>query len=77
MSEHEQGESMRTTIEVSTDGWTGRQQLAIYRGDLGTRLAGPKFNGSSKPVATFEVTPSMARDLIAECQRVIAQGADR
>ena len=45
-------------IQVSRDGWTKGYQVAIWENvgplaDTGYRLAGPKFNGSSKLLLTF------------------------
>lgn len=45
------------TLELSKDGWTGGLQLSINDTDAGHgyRLMGPKFNGSSKLIASREL----------------------
>jgi hypothetical protein len=50
----------RITIEVCRDGWTNGIQLSINQRDKngagdGYRLAGPKFNGSSKSLLKTEL----------------------
>jgi hypothetical protein len=55
-------------FEVSKDGWTGGLQLGISEldengGGHGFRLAGPKFNGSSKMLLKYEVTERDADEI--------------
>ncbi|SOD80017.1 hypothetical protein SAMN06272781_6826 [Streptomyces sp. 1222.2] len=55
-------------FEVSKDGWTGGLQLGISEldengGGHGFRLAGPKFNGSSKTLLKYEVTERDADEI--------------
>lgn len=63
--------TVSTTLEVHRDGWTGRLQFSVDRDGLGTRLAGPKFNGSSAEIAKFTLTPTMAKELARECAKVL------
>ena len=55
---------MKTFICVDKDGWTGALQLCIeHEGGSGFRLAGPKYNGSSKRLLTHEITPGQADEI--------------
>jgi hypothetical protein len=62
------------SIEVDRDGWTGQLQLSIrdnnvdgngreVAGGGGYRLAGPKFNGSSKRVLSARIGHVEARQI--------------
>ncbi|EKS37799.1 hypothetical protein [Afipia clevelandensis] len=44
---------------VDRDGWTGGYQLSIDDDHGGFRIAGPKYNGSSKSIIRHQIT---ARD---------------
>lgn len=60
-------------ISVERDGVTGGLQLSIGDDDSGFRLAGPKFNGTSKPVLTHKLTNERDLDEIeAYCKRARA-----
>lgn len=52
-------------IDVDKDGWTKGLQLSIGDDSGGYRLAGPKFNGSSKPVLRAELDERDAREIRA------------
>ena len=59
---------MKTTPKIflclDQDGWTKGFQLCIKKeGGSGFRLAGPKYNGSSKRLQTVEITVSMADEI--------------
>ena len=55
---------MKTFICVDKDGWTGALQLCIeHEGGSGFRLAGPKYNGSSKRLLTHEITAGQADEI--------------
>jgi hypothetical protein len=74
------------TIEVDRDGWTGQLQLSIQDhnvdingqpvGGGGYRLAGPKFNGSSKQLMSVKIGHVEAREIrcyldkIPSCEHV-------
>lgn len=60
----------RVTIEVCLDGLTGGYQLAIFAGNGGFRLAGPKFSGTSKTILTCVVDERAAREIRARLDPV-------
>lgn len=58
-------------LSVDKDGWTGQIQLSISKTEgetfrSGYRLAGPKYNGSSKNLLTKELT-EVDKQRILEC----------
>lgn len=68
----------RIVIEVGKDGWTGALQLSISRLDEngvghGRRLAGPKFNGSTKPLLSRELDERDADEIRAYLDAVFPQ----
>ena len=53
-------------LRVDRDGLTGRLQLNISNPNAGGfRLAGPKYNGSSKNLLTVKLTSRDAREIRA------------
>lgn len=68
----------RIVIEVGKDGWTGALQLSISKLDEngvghGRRLAGPKFNGSTKPLLSRELDERDADEIRAYLNAVFPQ----
>jgi hypothetical protein len=60
----------KITLDVCKDGLTGKLQLSINKLDEngtggGYRLAGPKFNGSSKPLLETELDQRDADEIRA------------
>lgn len=51
-------------FEISIDGRTNQYQLSIDDESGGLRIGGPKFNGSSRLRARFEVTERMRKEIV-------------
>lgn len=51
------------TLSVSRDGWTEGIQLSIGDSSSGYRLAGPKFNGSSKNLVSRTLDAGDAEEI--------------
>lgn len=62
--------SFAVSICVWRDGWTKRLQLSLGTGDVpGYRLAGPKFNGSSKLLLSCPIDEHGAAEIRSALDR--------
>ena len=73
--------SDRLELAVERDSWTSRLQLSISKLDEhgagdGYRIAGPKFNGSSKPVLTAKLTERDAAEIRSYLDAVFPVAGD-
>lgn len=50
-------------LSIYKDGWTGGIQLSIGDKNGGYRIAGPKFNGSGKPLLEHRLTERDAKEI--------------
>lgn len=60
-------------LSIYKDGWTGGIQLSIGDKNGGYRIAGPKFNGSGKPILEYRLTDRDAKEIRYYLDRAFPQ----